>query len=81
MPTGPPLSAVLVSGPTHAAAFSLSPLGSFTYTPAVNYSGPDAFTYKANDGSDRLERGHGADHVAAVNDGARQHRSGRADDE
>ena len=24
--------------------------GSFTYTPALNYNGPDSFTYKANDG-------------------------------
>src|SRR5205814_9416 len=24
--------------------------GSFTYTPAANYNGPDGFTYKANDG-------------------------------
>ena len=25
--------------------------GSFTYTPAANYHGPDSFTYKANDGT------------------------------
>src|SRR3989454_2984443 len=24
--------------------------GSFTYIPALNYNGPDSFTYKANDG-------------------------------
>src|SRR5436190_1750558 len=24
--------------------------GSFTYSPALNYNGPDSFTYKANDG-------------------------------
>src|SRR4029078_8996324 len=25
--------------------------GSFVYTPTANYSGPDSFTYKANDGT------------------------------
>ena len=25
--------------------------GSFTYTPAANYNGPDSFTYRANDGT------------------------------
>ena len=45
-----PLTAVLVNGPAHGA-LSLNANGSFTYTPAGNYSGPDSFTYKANDGS------------------------------
>jgi bacillolysin len=44
-----PLSAVLVSGPTHGTV-TLSANGAFTYTPAPNYHGPDSFTYKANDG-------------------------------
>src|SRR5207253_2885071 len=30
---------------------ALSSNGSFTYTPAANYNGPDSFTYKANDGT------------------------------
>jgi VCBS repeat-containing protein len=46
-----PLTAVLVTGPTHAASFTLNSDGSFDYTPTANYSGPDSFTYKANDGS------------------------------
>ena len=25
--------------------------GTFTYTPAANYTGPDGFSYKANDGT------------------------------
>src|SRR5262249_25619833 len=29
---------------------ALNANGSFTYTPAANYHGPDSFTYKANDG-------------------------------
>lgn len=44
------LKAVLVSGPAHGT-LTLNAAGSFTYTPAANYAGPDSFTYKANDGS------------------------------
>ncbi len=45
------LTAVLVSGPTHASAFGLNANGSFNYTPALNFFGTDTFTYKANDGA------------------------------
>src|SRR5205823_1805970 len=45
---GDPLTAVLVSGPAHGT-LTLNGNGSFTYTPAANYNGPDSFTYKAND--------------------------------
>ncbi len=48
-PSGDPLQALLVAGPSHAAAFLLNPDGSFTYTPAANYAGGDAFTYRACD--------------------------------
>ena len=48
---GDTLTAVLVSGPANAAAFSLNPDGSFTYTPTANFNGIDSFTYSANDGS------------------------------
>lgn len=48
---GDPLTAVLSGGPTHAAAFSLNPDGSFTYTPEVDFEGFDTFSYFANDGS------------------------------
>ena len=44
-----PLTAVLVAGPSHGT-LSLRPDGSFTYTPALNYNGADAFTYRASDG-------------------------------
>ena len=47
---GNPLTAILVSGPSHGA-LTLNANGGFTYTPDVNYSGPDSFTYKANDGA------------------------------
>src|SRR5204862_8198 len=49
-PEGQPLTAQLVSGPAHGT-LALNANGSFTYTPAANYNGPDAFTYKANDGA------------------------------
>src|SRR5204863_4724 len=42
---GNPLSAVLVSGPTHRT-LTLSGDGSFSYTPALNYNGIDSFTYR-----------------------------------
>ena len=47
---GNSLTAVLVAVPTHGA-LTLNADGSFTYTPAANFNGADAFTYKANDGT------------------------------
>ena len=47
---GNPLTAVLITGPSHGT-LSLNANGSFTYTPVANYSGPDSFIYQANDGS------------------------------
>lgn len=44
-----PLTAILVSGPSHGAV-TLNANGTFSYTPNANYSGTDAFTYQANDG-------------------------------
>jgi VCBS repeat-containing protein len=49
-PEGTALTAVLVAGPAHAASFTLNANGSFSYTPAANYNGPDSFTYRATDG-------------------------------
>ena len=47
-PNGGPggLSAVKVSDPAHGTV-NLQPDGSFLYTPAANYFGPDSFQYKA----------------------------------
>jgi hypothetical protein len=39
-----------VSGPTHAASFTLNADGTFDCTPATGYKGPDSFTYTASDG-------------------------------
>ncbi len=49
-PSGGTLTASVVSGPSHSAAFTLNADGSFTYTPAPDFSGIDTFTYRNNDG-------------------------------
>src|SRR5207245_725233 len=46
---GDPLSAILVSNPTHGT-LTLNSDGSFSYMPALNFNGTDSFTYKASDG-------------------------------
>ncbi len=46
---GDSLSSLLVTGPSHGALV-LNTDGSFTYTPAEDFSGTDSFTYRANDG-------------------------------
>jgi hypothetical protein len=43
------LTAVRGSDPEHGSLV-LGSNGSFTYTPAIGYSGPDSFTYTASDG-------------------------------
>ena len=64
---GDALSAVLVSGPAHGS-LTLNADGSFTYTPAANYNGPDSFTYKANDGQADSNVATVSITVGAVND-------------
>ena len=49
-PDGDPLTAVLVTGPSHGT-LTLNANGSFTYTPAANFTGTDSFTYRASDGT------------------------------
>lgn len=44
-----PLTAQLVSGPTNGQLV-LNAGGTFSYTPNMNYFGPDSFTYRASDG-------------------------------
>ena len=44
------LSTVVDALPAHGTV-SLNADGSFTYTPAANYNGPDSFTYHATDGA------------------------------
>ena len=45
------LTAVLDSGPSNAASFTLNADGSFEYTPDPDFDGIDTFTYHANDGT------------------------------
>jgi VCBS repeat-containing protein len=49
-PDGNLIHAALVAGPQHGTLL-LNADGSFTYTSAANFSGADAFTYAANDGT------------------------------
>ncbi len=46
-----PLTSVLVTGPSHGV-LQLNANGSFSYSPAANYHGPDSFTYRASNGSE-----------------------------
>ena len=48
--SGDILTFILVSGPAHGTAV-IDSSGTYTYTPAANYYGPDSFTYKVNDGA------------------------------
>jgi CSLREA domain-containing protein len=65
---GETLTAVLVSGPAHAAGFTLNANGSFAYTPNTNYCGPDSFTYRASDGEAQSGVATASIAVACVND-------------
>ena len=49
---GDALTAVLVTGPANAAAFTLNPNGTFTYTHNGSETTSDSFTYVADDGSE-----------------------------
>ena len=49
-PDGDALTSTLVSGTTHGT-LTLSADGSFSYTPAAGYNGPDTFTYRTSDGA------------------------------
>ncbi|MGA7614707.1 MAG: Ig-like domain-containing protein [Thermoanaerobaculia bacterium] len=62
-----PLTAVLVTSPAHGS-LTLNPDGSFSYTPALNYNGPDSFTYEANDGTSNSNVATVSITVTAVND-------------
>jgi VCBS repeat-containing protein len=66
-PDGNPLSAVLVSEPSHGT-LTLNANGSFTYTPAANYNGSDSFTYRASDGTAPSSLAAVTITVTAVND-------------
>ena len=46
------LDAAIVDQPTHGTLTIDAETGSFVYTPAANYNGPDGFSYTASDGTD-----------------------------
>lgn len=66
-PNGDPLIAELVSSPTHGAiAFNSD--GSFAYTPNLDFSGSDSFTYRARDASSSSAPATVTISVVSVND-------------
>jgi hypothetical protein len=67
-PEGSALTAVLVSGPSNAASFTLNPDGSFSYTPNTNFNGTDSFVFSASDGSLSSRQATVNLTVSAVND-------------
>jgi len=67
-PTGDSLTAVIAAQPLHGAV-TLNADGSFTYTPAANYHGPDSFRYRASDGTIQSTETNVLLTVASVNDG------------
>jgi large repetitive protein len=67
-PDGDALQATVVSLPAHGL-LTLNPIdGSFAYTPAPDFNGPDSFTYKASDGTATSNVATVTLAVAAVND-------------
>lgn len=64
---GDPLTFSVVSPPTHGTLV-LAAAGTFTYTPNLNYNGPDSFTFKANDGNADSNVGTYALNISPVED-------------
>lgn len=66
---GNPLTAALVtgSGPSHGT-LTFAATGAFTYTPTLNYNGPDSFKYTASDGTDSSNQATVSITVTPVND-------------
>ncbi len=54
---GDALTYTIVSAPARGTLGGTAP--NLIYTPAANENGPDSFTFKVNDGTGGLERGHG----------------------
>src|SRR5205807_620197 len=64
---GDTLTATVATNPTHGT-LALTAHGSFTYTPAANYTGADSFTYTASDGHSGSATATVSLTIAAVND-------------
>ncbi len=65
-PDGGRLTYNVVTGPSHGTLSGTAP--NMTYTPALNYSGPDSFTFKVNDGKANSDQVMISVTVLAVND-------------
>jgi len=65
-PDGDPLTYVIKTPPEHGTLSGTA--AQLTYTPAPNYSGPDAFTFAVNDGKVESPPATVAISIAAVND-------------
>ncbi|HEX7174222.1 MAG TPA: Ig-like domain-containing protein [Pyrinomonadaceae bacterium] len=61
-----PLTYTIESGPAHGALSGTAP--NLTYTPAANYSGPDAFAFRASDGANSSNLATVSISVVSVND-------------
>lgn len=66
-PDGGLLTAALVSGPSNGM-LTLNTDGSFSYTPNINYNGPDSFVYRAIDATGSADSATVAITVTPVND-------------
>src|SRR5207253_311309 len=64
---GATLTATVSSDVSHGT-LALAADGSFTYTPAADYSGPDGFGYTVSDGTGSTDEGAVSITVGAVND-------------
>lgn len=68
-PEGSPLTYSKLTGPFHGTFTGfVAATGAFTYTPALNYSGPDSITYRANDGGGNSNTAVVRITVAPIND-------------
>ncbi len=65
-PDGEQLTYNVVTGPSHGSLSGTAP--NMTYTPALNYNGPDSFTFKVNDGKADSDQVMISVTVLAVND-------------
>ncbi|TRX76530.1 Ig-like domain-containing protein [Pseudomonas mangiferae] len=66
-PDGDSLAFSVAQQPAHGSLV-LNPDGSFTYTPAANYNGPDSFTYRVTDSDGGASTAVVSISVSAVND-------------
>jgi Big-like domain-containing protein len=62
-----PLTTTLVDGPAHGS-ITLNADGTFTYNPAADYNGPDAFTYRVADANGLFDVGTVSLTITPVND-------------